>query len=122
MRKALIIGNGDYYLTQHKLSNPINDANLMSEVLGYKGFQLTTHYDLNNSDMNSYFYSFCNTINEGDDVVFYFAGHGVEYRDVNYLLSVDFHLLDAKASISLDTIQNLLFGKNKSGLKLGCVP
>lgn len=118
MRKALIIGNEEYYLPAQNLSNPINDANLMSEVLGYKGFQVKTHYNLNNSDMVSYFHSFCNDINEGDDVVFYFAGHGVEFRDINYLLSVDFHLLDVKTSISLDIIQNLLFSKNKSGLKL----
>ncbi|KAA0536145.1 hypothetical protein F0322_20400 [Citrobacter portucalensis] len=118
MRKALIIGNGDYYSPANKLNNPINDAILMSEVLGYKGFQVKTHYNLNNLDMISYFHSFCNTISEGDDVVFYFAGHGVEFRDVNYLLSVDFHLLDVTTSISLDTIQNRLFSKNKSGLKL----
>ncbi|MFJ5335660.1 caspase family protein [Pectobacterium sp. CHL-2024] len=118
MRKALIIGNENYYPTQQKLSNPINDAALISEVLGYKGFQVTIHYDLNNSGMNYYFQSFCDTINEGDDVVFYFAGHGIEYRDVNYLLSVDFHQLDVNTSISLDNIQKFLFGKNKTGLKL----
>ncbi len=70
MRKALIIGNGDYYSPANKLNNPINDAILMSEVLGYKGFQVKTHYNLNNLDMISYFHSFCNTISEGDDVVF----------------------------------------------------
>lgn len=118
MRKALIIGNGEYDYPADKLSNPINDASLMSEVLGFKGFQVQTHYNLINSDMSSYFLSFCNTINEGDDVVFYFAGHGVEFRDINYLLSVDFRLLDVTNSISLDSIQNLLFDKNKSGLKL----
>ncbi len=116
MRKALIIGNCNY---STPLNNPINDANLMNEILSYKGFIVSIFQDVNNIDFHKHIDSFCDSLNDGDNVIFYFAGHAVEDRDVNYLLSIDFNSINVcNDSVSLDMIQNKLCNNNPSGLKL----
>ncbi|WP_275166185.1 caspase family protein [Citrobacter koseri] len=119
MRKALIIGNNNYSIISEKLKNPINDALLIKEVLSYKGFHVTLHTDLNYQQMDSVFTTFCNTLHEGDDVIFFFAGHGIEDRDANYLLSVDYRdIIISDVSLTIDRIHNDLSAKTSSGFKL----
>lgn len=118
MRKALVIGNSEYGSPNYNLKNPLNDALIIGGILEYKGFDVTSYFNLINSDFIEKFDSFCSEINKEDDVIFFFAGHAIEDRDVNYLLSVDFHISGANSSISLDMIQNKLCNVNNTGLKL----
>ncbi|EHK1078498.1 caspase family protein [Vibrio parahaemolyticus] len=50
MKKALVIGNNSYHLDKEKLSNPINDAKAMKNILSYKGFDVTFYSDLDERD------------------------------------------------------------------------
>ncbi|MFP3398553.1 caspase family protein, partial [Brevibacterium sp. SIMBA_078] len=85
MKKALVIGNSSYRIDKEKLKNPINDAKKMESILTYKGFNVTLTSDLNEKDLDGVFNKFVDNVNEGDDVIFFFAGHGIEDRDTNYL-------------------------------------
>lgn len=116
-RKAYVTGNSNYYNPKDKLINPINDANAITEILEYKGFQVTKHLD--DDSMKTNFEDFLKQVENNDLVIFYFAGHGVEYRDTNYLLSISFSTLGIeKTSLSIDEIQNKLHNKNPHGIKL----
>lgn len=91
----------------------------MEDILSYKGFDVISCLDLNENEMHEAFGQFCNSICEGDDVIFFFAGHAIEYRDTNYLFSIDYlSEFDKETSLTIDKIQNKLFDKNKNGLKL----
>jgi uncharacterized caspase-like protein len=111
VRKALIIGNGNYLKKEEKLNNPINDAKGMVEILSYKGFEATVFFDLTEEQMKSNFSIFTNEVSEGDDVIFFFAGHGIEDRDTNYILSIDYsEKFNLDTSLTINEIQNSLFG------------
>ncbi|MBB1271163.1 caspase family protein [Shewanella sp. SR44-3] len=119
MKKALVIGNSSYRIDKEKLKNPINDAKKMESILTYKGFNVTLTSDLNEKDLDGVFNKFVDNVNEGDDVIFFFAGHGIEDRDTNYLLSIDYkENFDLDTSLTVDKIQNRLYQKNNSGFKL----
>jgi len=117
-RKAYVIGNSNYLPDKNKLNNPINDANAITEILEYKGFQVTKHLDDDNNNMKKNFEVFLKQVEDNDLIIFYFAGHGVEYRDSNYLLPTNFSFPVEKTSLSIDEIQNKLHDKNPHGIKL----
>jgi formylglycine-generating enzyme required for sulfatase activity len=87
-RLALIIGN-DSYKYLDPLINARNDAKLISGVLKRAGFEVTTLSDLNRDGFWAAVDSFKNLINKGDEVVFYYAGHGVQISSNQLLLPVD---------------------------------
>lgn len=115
VRRALIVGNSDYLRKNEKLKNPINDANKIAEILDYKGFDVRLHTDLNEKNLIGCFDSFLDSVSEGDDVVFYFAGHAIEDRDTNYPLSIDYwDSFEPDTSLTVDKIQNSLSKKDLS--------
>ena len=87
-RVALVIGN-DQYQTIPKLSNARNDASLISGVLTKAGFAVTQANDLGRERLWSTIDAFKAGINKGDEVVFYFAGHGVQIGPAQLLLATD---------------------------------
>lgn len=86
-RKALVIGNQNY--ERQPLSNPINDATDVAEVLRDLGFQVTFQTDLTNKDMDLLLRNFSNQLKREDEVVFYYSGHGVQAREENYLIPIN---------------------------------
>jgi hypothetical protein len=89
-RVALVIGIGDYK-SAPKLTNPPNDARLIASKLKEAGFKLVGDRALVDLDRNA----FANALNDfsalssGADVaVFYYAGHGMQLLDTNWLLPV----------------------------------
>ncbi|CAF4926200.1 unnamed protein product, partial [Rotaria sp. Silwood1] len=77
---ALVIGIDDYK-SGSKLKNTINDANDMSSELKRIGF--TTggpKLNLTCEQMKITIADFERSIEEGDMVLFYFAGHGVQWE------------------------------------------
>ncbi len=89
-RVALIIGNSDY--TSNPLVNPVNDAEDMAERLDEIGFRLHGDGPLLDQDLRSLqvaIRDFTRSLNPGDLAVFYYAGHGVEYKGTNYLIPTD---------------------------------
>ncbi|RYX92639.1 MAG: hypothetical protein EOO28_21485 [Comamonadaceae bacterium] len=87
-RMALVIGNDGY---QHvpKLQKAGNDAVAMARELKAAGFDVTLARDLNYRGMVRSVEAFSSKIAGGDQVVVFFAGHGVQVRSGSYLLPVD---------------------------------
>lgn len=87
-RLALVVGN-DQYQAIEKLKNAKNDANLMAGVLRKAGFDVTQAHDLSREALWSTVDAFKARVGKGDEVVFYFAGHGVQIGSAQLLLPTD---------------------------------
>ena len=89
-RVALVIGN-DAYTHVTPLSNAGNDARLMASALKAAGFDVIggVRANLDRKGMWSALDQLQVRITKGDDVVFYYAGHGVQIRADSLLLPVD---------------------------------
>jgi tetratricopeptide (TPR) repeat protein len=106
-RVALVIGNSAYR-NLPALDNPKNDAELVAGTLRSLGFKLVgggAQLDLDKAGFDRVVQQFGVAIQDADVGLFYFAGHGVQVRDANYLVpidanptreaDVDFQMLDA---------------------------
>lgn len=87
-RRALVVGV-DTYANLEDLQKARNDARAVSNTLMGIGFDVTTLYDADRRQINGAVSTFANQIQPGEEVVFYFAGHGVEVDGRNYLLPAD---------------------------------
>jgi chemotaxis protein histidine kinase CheA len=87
-RRALVIGN-DSYQEVSKLQNARADAKAMGVALQKVGFNVTSKSDLTERGMKDALRTFKNEIRGGDEVVIFFAGHGVQLGASNFLLPVD---------------------------------
>ncbi|CAF4148483.1 unnamed protein product [Rotaria socialis] len=94
-RLALVIGIGDYQNVR-KLQNPQNDAKALSSLLQRIGFTTADqHLDKTRNQLQHVLVDFEDSIQSNDIVLFYFAGHGVQWEDQNYLLPKDFPDMEA---------------------------
>ncbi|MEY4295485.1 MAG: hypothetical protein RLY82_1173, partial [Pseudomonadota bacterium] len=87
-RRALVIGN-DSYKTIKKLENAREDAKAMGENLASVGYQVTMRLDVTEKEMKTVIRNFASQVEGGDEVFFFFAGHGVQLGAANYLLPTD---------------------------------
>ena len=87
-RLALVIGN-DNYQSATPLHNARTDAQAVAEALGQVGFEVTLKKDLTLKQMKDAVRVFKDHISGGDEAVFYFAGHGVQFEGTNYLIPID---------------------------------
>lgn len=87
-RLALIIGNASY--NSSPLSNPVNDARLMDKVLKEAGFTTIKAENASIRDMRRLVRDFGDKLKASGGVgLFYYAGHGVQVRGENFLVSTD---------------------------------
>jgi uncharacterized caspase-like protein len=86
-RVALVIGNGSYQVDP--LSNPVNDARDMANMLGKLGFNVTLKMDADQMTMESAIEAFGEKLNKNTVGLFYFSGHGAQYAGENYLIPVN---------------------------------
>jgi hypothetical protein len=88
-RMALVIGNSTY--RDVPLVNPRNDANAMKALLTDAGFAVDSHLDMTRAKMIATIEGFGAAVRRPEikQVVFYYAGHGVQLDWRNYLLPVD---------------------------------
>jgi len=89
-RIALVIGNSAY--PDAPLSNPANDARLIADTLRAVGFTLVggdAQIDLNEADFRKSVKEFGEQLHDGDVGLFYYAGHGLQVQDRNYLVPID---------------------------------
>jgi hypothetical protein len=87
-RRALVIGN-DSYQSVPKLLNAREDAQAMARSLSDMGFQVQLELDLRERSMRAALRQFKSRVEGGDEVIIFFAGHGVQLAGSNYLLPVD---------------------------------
>ncbi len=92
---ALVIGCSDY---EHcgQLANPINDANSFEEKLKKLGFDVIKSINPNQKDLKKAIDEFGEILKGCDVGLFYFAGHGVQVKGINYLLPIDANLKTEK--------------------------
>lgn len=106
-RVALVLGVGDYENTQ-ALRNPVKDAKGVAAALRLAGFDVTLATDVSQAEFGRSLQRFENKLDDADAALFYFAGHGIQIGQKNYLLSADArvqnpHLIDSDG-IQLDRI------------------
>ena len=87
-RKALVIGN-DLYTHVPKLNNAGADAEAMAKSLEAVGYKVFKHLNLDEKRFKQAVRDFRQNLSGGDEVLFFFAGHGVQLGNANYLLPTD---------------------------------
>ncbi len=93
-RIALVIGN-ESYRKARALVNPVNDARAMARALREVGFEVLGptgdgYVNLDQRGMIAAMKEFGRRLKANPGVgLFYFAGHGVEANDTNYLIPTD---------------------------------
>jgi hypothetical protein len=88
-RVALVIGNSEYSGNIPALTNPTNDATDMANALTAVGFQVVLKKDVTKDEFDQALADFATLAGNSDSALFYYAGHGVQYKGQNYLLPVD---------------------------------
>jgi uncharacterized caspase-like protein len=106
-RVALVIGNAAY-VTAGALSNPANDAADMANALKKFGFEVILGVDLDKGAFNEKLRAFSDALEDADDAVLFYAGHGLQVAGHNYLVPVDAGLRNERdldfETVSLDFV------------------
>ena len=92
-RVALVIGNSAYQYAPH-LPNPTNDAEAMAATLQKLGFEVTKGIDLDRTETEMIIREFSKTLPGADVALLFYAGHGIQVGDRNYLVPIDAQLAD----------------------------
>ena len=92
-RIALVIGNGSYKHTP-ALSNPPSDAADVAAALKAVGFDVTLKIDVEKRQMDQLIAQFARDGKAADAVLFYYAGHGMQFQGKNFVMPVDAELQD----------------------------
>lgn len=87
-RIALVIGNDDY-ANVTKLQKAVNDAKAVSSIIRDIGFEVIESLNANRRTFDQQLNDLNAKVNAGDEVLFFFAGHGISVRGRNYLLPID---------------------------------
>lgn len=86
-RVALVIGNSSY--KSAPLANPVNDARAVSAKLRSLGFEVIERQNLTQKQVGSVLREFRSRLKPGGVALFFYAGHGLQVKGVNYLPVVD---------------------------------
>lgn len=86
-RIALVIGNAAY--TSNPLPNPVNDARAISKHLRTLGFDVIQRENLKTREIGAVYREFRSKIQPGATALFFYAGHGVQFKGQNYFPAVD---------------------------------
>ncbi len=98
-RIALVIGNGNYqYSDLPKLANPTNDAEDMARALRGFGFEVIERKNQTLEGMNRAISEFGSKIGGSEVALFYYAGHGIQVKNQNYLIPVNAKI-ESEASV-----------------------
>jgi uncharacterized caspase-like protein len=102
-RVALVIGNAAY---QHvpPLQNPNNDATDIAAKLRGLGFEVVEGVDLGKRDMEKRIRAFAEQLTGADVGLFYYAGHGLQVDQRNFLAPVDAQL-KSESDLDFEAIQ-----------------
>ena len=98
-RIALVIGNGHYQHTEllPKLANPVNDAEDVARALRGFGFEVIERKNQTLEAMSQSIAEFGSRIDGSEAALFYFAGHGIQVKNQNYLMPVNARIDSAAA-------------------------
>ena len=96
-RVALIVGNSDY--KSAPLENPANDASDLANALEKKGFKVLVRENVGERGLKEAVDTFAKHLQKGGIGLFFFAGHGIQVKDQNFLMPVDIGF-DSEADIA----------------------
>ena len=120
-RIALVIGNGAYQNVA-RLDNPVNDAKLMADTLRGLGFVLVgggAQTNLDKTGLDNAIAKFGSEVVGADVGLFYYAGHGVQVRNSNYLVPTNANpAREADVFIQMTDVAVVLSQMEGSGTKL----
>lgn len=86
-RLALVVGNSNYDTSP--LQNPSNDAHDISAKLKSFGFTVKTLIDCKLEELEDAIEEFEEKLDDYDVGMFFFAGHGIQIDNSNYLIMID---------------------------------
>ena len=99
---ALVIGNGQY--KKAGLLNPVNDANEIAKRFTQYGFTVKVILDGDRKTLIKALGDFqAQSVRYETNILFY-AGHGIQYNGINYIIPTDMSLEAGSASIDFDAI------------------
>ncbi|MGI9382127.1 MAG: caspase family protein [Methyloligellaceae bacterium] len=101
-RVALVIGNSSYKHTT-TLKNPKNDARDVAAALRRLGFDVIEGTDLAHAEMRAKVRDFSIKVEGADVALFYYAGHGVQVDNNNYLAPVNARL-SKESDLDFETV------------------
>ena len=101
-RLALVIGN-DSYQSIAKLRNARADAAAIADAFRGAGYDVSLTTDRTQRQMLDDVVAFQARVRGGDEVVFFFSGHGVQIGPMNYLLPIDVRS-DTEAQVRNDGV------------------
>jgi hypothetical protein len=84
---ALLIGNNNYGSVP--LRNAVNDARDLAKILREMGFKVILKEDTTRPVMVDALKEFGAAIEGASVAMFFYAGHGMQFKDQNYLLPID---------------------------------
>ena len=118
-RVALVIGNSDY-AHAGTLRNPRNDASDMAETLTRLGFEVTLGLDLDQQKFAKTIDRFGRQLDDASVALLFYAGHGLQVSEKNYLVStnarLDSEFLVTSEAIELNAIIGLMESKVPTNL------
>jgi hypothetical protein len=118
-RVALIVGNSDYARVV-KLGNPENDARDLADALRSLSFDVIFKINVDQRGLGAALEEFERKAQGADTALFFFAGHGLQFRGQNYLLPVDADLEDEVSlkynTLAIDKVREAL--DSASGVKI----
>lgn len=93
-RVALVLGNTHYAepLAQGLGQQPLNDARAVGQRLQTLGFSVDSCFDAGYVTLNTALTRFYQQAKEADVALLFYAGHGAEHQQANYLLPTDIRL------------------------------
>lgn len=116
---ALVIGNSAYSGLLSKLQNPANDATDVKEALEKTGFEVIFLKDATQSQMDEKLREFSDKLKKSAIGLFYFAGHGLEVENKNYLVPVGADVSDKfKVKYKTIAVDEIVTRMNNSGTRL----
>jgi hypothetical protein len=118
-RVALVVGNSQYAYTP-ALPNPRNDAEDIANTLKNVGFEVMVGYDLDHIKFARLIDDFARTLDGADVGLFFYAGHGLQFNDKNYLVTTEARLESTfqvgSETIELDAVIRLMEAKTQTNL------
>ncbi len=104
IRTALVIGNGNYAISQWKLENPKNDAAGIARMLQSVGFYVYVALD---GSGDAIIDCAAKAVKENSELsVLYYSGHGIQREYNNYLVATDLEDIETSKNslVSLDEL------------------
>jgi curli biogenesis system outer membrane secretion channel CsgG len=118
-RVALVIGNGKY--SNAPLVNSVNDSRAVANELRTLGFKVIERENLQSRQIPATLREFRTSLTPGSVALFFYAGHGLQIKGVNYLPAVDAEIQSEDdvpmQSIDVNRVLDIL-GESKTRLNL----